>query len=631
MNPRVHSSSAGELSELIEQVDERLRAGRNIRIQLPDGGRLHIDRPLPFLCLYRMARREEWSGMERVAESQAAYLVSTDKHIEALRDLIAAIAKPMRERYGAFLVLELWEIPEAESGEILETRMLSPAFILAGHGEDMRLTPALDALEMSLSKLRIHATPSKVDRLGPDEEPNPGKPPMIGGPIEWDWLGLGIRPIYRSLHQGEYYPHVLVELAARLCPVIQRGLFGYVKKATAGPRPPSYLALGRKALVRAARQVDRRLDEVSRSFDFLLLCTPVNVESAWARFEDDGCEKPPHLLYRPLPFDPELTKRELHNLPIERVEDPVLSALFREKQKELDRQITMLIERGTYGFLLGSRQLFGEIPVETSHLAREILEKVQPECAREGETVDAKILAQEARREFAGYNPRWFKAGLALREDIASGLMTSQEQLLIAPSVRIPRRRVDALMQHEIGTHLVTFFNGRSQGLHLLCCGLPGYETLQEGLAVIAEYLVNGLTARRLRMLAARVLAVEALAADADFIEIFQMLHREHGFSEHGAYRITARVWRSGGFTKDMIYLDGLRRLLAYMSRKGNWDPLLCGRIGFRHIAMIEGLRQRGVLRRPPLLPRYLQREDCLPRLKRLSHGLSVFDLTQEG
>lgn len=59
--------------------------------------------------------------------------------------------------------------------------------------------------------------------------------------------------------------------------------------------------------------------------------------------------------YRPLRFDPPLLKRELFSIPIERVDDPALVALLREKQYELEQQLTILAERGTQRALLTSQ------------------------------------------------------------------------------------------------------------------------------------------------------------------------------------------------------------------------------------------------------------------------------------
>lgn len=83
-----------------------------------------------------------------------------------------------------------------------------------------------------------------------------------------------------------------------------------------------------------------------------------------------------------------------------------------------------------------------------------------------------------------------------------AGLMVSGNQLLIGGRTRIPRRRA-CLAQHEIGTHLITRYNGHHQPFRQLEVGLAGYDGLQEGLAVLAEYLVGGLSRLRIRILAA--------------------------------------------------------------------------------------------------------------------------------
>jgi len=87
---------------------------------------------------------------------------------------------------------------------------------------------------------------------------------------------------------------------------------------------------GRRALVKAVWEVDRRLAEVSDSFDYLLQVTPTNAESAWRAFQRSRFERAPLFRYRPLPIDPVVLKRRLYEAPVERTEDPTLFQLFRE-------------------------------------------------------------------------------------------------------------------------------------------------------------------------------------------------------------------------------------------------------------------------------------------------------------
>jgi uncharacterized protein (TIGR02421 family) len=177
---------------------------------------------------------------------------------------------------------------------------------------------------------------------------------------------------------------------------------------------------------------------------------------------------------------------------------------------------------------------------------------------------------------------------------------------------------VEALLAHEVGTHLVTYYNGRSQPFQQLYTGLAGYEELQEGLAVLSEYLVGGLSRSRMRQLAARVVAVRRLTEGASFVETFRILERDHGFTQQSAYTITMRVYRGGGLTKDVIYLRGLRSLLRHVSKNGDLEPLLVGKIAEEHIPIVRELQYRKVLRPAPIRPRYLQDSEALQKLEGL-------------
>ena len=119
-----------------------------------------------------------------------------------------------------------------------------------------------------------------------------------------------------------------------------------------------------------------------------------------------------------------------------------------------------------------------------------------------------------------------FRGDVELRDDLPAGLLVSGDRLLISPSTSMARSRVDALLSHEIGVHLLTYFNGSAQGLRLFRTGLAGYEGMQEGLAVFAEYLVGGMTVARLRLIAARVVACAAMLEGAAFDETFQHARR---------------------------------------------------------------------------------------------------------
>jgi uncharacterized protein (TIGR02421 family) len=180
-----------------------------------------------------------------------------------------------------------------------------------------------------------------------------------------------------------------------------------------------------------------------------------------------------------------------------------------------------------------------------------------------------------------------------------------------------------------VGTHVLTYANGARQPLQLLTVGLPGYEETQEGLAVLAEYLVGGLDPLRLRLLAARVIAVHHLLEGAGFLEIFEELHETLGFPPRTAWGITIRIARSGGLTKDVIYLRGISRVLDFVQERQDLTPLLVGKLSIEHVPLIEELLERGVLEPPWLRPRWLDLPEAPQRLSRVYDGISVTQLIE--
>jgi uncharacterized protein (TIGR02421 family) len=213
-----------------------------------------------------------------------------------------------------------------------------------------------------------------------------------------------------------------------------------------------------------------------------------------------------------------------------------------------------------------------------------------------------------------------------VREDI-SELMVSFGHLLIPEAAAIRADRVEALLHHEVGTHVVTYQNGARQPLKLLTIGLPGYDETQEGLAVLAEYLVGGLDPRRLRVLAARVVAIDQMLHGADFLEIFESLRSDHAIPARTAWSITIRVVVAGGSVKDAIYLRGVTRLLDLLAEGVNVDVLLVGKLAVDHIPLIQDLLDRKVLVEPWVRPRWLDVPGAQERLDGIRAGMSVTDL----
>lgn len=380
----------------------------------------------------------------------------------------------------------------------------------------------------------------------------------------------------------------------------------------------------------AVLRIDHALTEIERELEVLLNLTPVNAAQAWADFERSGFSTVPALQSRPLGFNPDLIRRRLYDLEIEAVEDAALANLFSDKRAEIARHITLLEDRDTSRFVHGSQQVYGEVAKPLVEDAVRLLDSI-PLRTADDERVTASAFAEAAERELDHYRRNFpgFDGKLEIRSDV-SDLMVSHGRFLIPAGAHFRRRRVAPLIQHEIGTHVVTYFNGAAQPLQLLAVGLPDYDETQEGLAVLAEFVTGGLDPQRMRLLAARVVAVRRVLDGAGFLEIFEELHERHSFGPRTAWGIAIRVARSGGFTKDVIYLRGISRVLEFLAERRSVEPLLLGKLALHHVPLIEELLEREVLKPAWLRPRWMTSPEAEERLQRVYDGMDVHDLVKE-
>lgn len=640
---------------IADAVCSRLAKNQRVRRRLPGGGRLRVDRQLPFLCLHRGCVGEDASANELVT-TQAAYLFAPDDetHHAGLCYLCSAISFAMREHYGMFLLIEIWAEEQAATPATDSLKIE----IVASDAQSIPST--INVLQESLESIAINGRTALVEIR--DVDPHgvlglccptnvSGRSKLAGDNASCCEIGLAVSPIYLDHDSGNLFPLVLQSLRRQMAVAIRKAIAEFTggdqthKKSVVD-------ALGPSSYVKAVGRIDQQLCDVSESYDFLLQLTPINSAEAWQGFKESGFETLPPLMYRHLPYHPNVLKRRLFAIEIERVEDPTLAYLFWEKQNEIDRQLTVLrdlhlpemtvSEHSTQSkVLLGSLQLYGAPENSLLELASEILKRFsrtnaeaseqddEDENPVSGRFVSAAPFTELARKEIDRYHQRMseFAATVEISAAIASGVMVSQDRLLISPDASIAECRVEALLHHEIGTHLLTYFNGRCQPLRQLYAGLSGYEELQEGLAVLAEYLVGGLTRTRLRTLAGRVLAVHWMVTGQKFAAVFRRLC-EAGFTHRQSFTTTLRVFRGGGLTKDLIYLRGLRDLLDYLAAGHDIEPLYVGKIGLPHVPYIQELRRRGFITAPRILPRFWDDTSARDRLE-ACRGKSVLGLLE--
>jgi len=628
---------------LIGEVLERLQKGKAVRRSLPGGGRLHIDRALPFLCVYREPMNDTVGQTSQLVVGEAAHLIApgTAELHPHLQELVAGISHIMVEKFGAFLLLEVWTAKDGQESRNDTRDVPGPTFRIVSPLLPVD-DPTVRQLEKALSNIPLRPPPLDVEV---QSEGSPAPPHLqellpcnLSQTHACSVVGIEVQPVYRQARTGTPYPVMFTALQRGLSQAIRQTAYHFAQLHTKHT-PTHYHALGRRTAVRAVQEADQALTEISRSVDFLLQVTPVNTEGARLQFMRDGAERDPEFDYRPLIVDVAALKRRLYDLPLERLEDPTIAHLLSACRIEMSRKLTMLGDRNTARFLYGSLSVYGGVSDPLHALAVQILEAIarggpweDEDDAAGGETiVNASGFAAMAEEELARYRQEYpgLGAKVHVRTDVA-GVLVSDGDLLIGAQFRATETRTRALLQHEIGTHVVTHSNGLAQPLSQLASGLAGYEETQEGLAVTSEYLAGALTPSRLRVLAARVIAVRALVHGASFVDCYRLLIGEYAFAPSTAFTICMRVYRSGGLTKDVIYLRGLQEFLAYLRAGGELEPLLLGKLALSDVPAIEELRWREYLKPPRLTPRFLTAPGAEAAMRRLRRGHSLVQLVTE-
>lgn len=618
----VSLTNAMDQHDLLEDIRSCLKAGKPLRRDIGKTGRLHIDRPLPFLCVHIAGGTQDLAARD-IVSANASYLIANT--LVEVAPLINTVGDVMQETFGAFMILDVGEMEH----DILladDSPYLPHFDVCVSASNQPEMHDTMEAFIKGVCDAEVLFRTPRITAPRPEDDP---QIKLHKAGIHFPCMNVRYAPIYRQPESGAVYPDLRERLIANMSDAGLQALAIYASR-TGALETATHRALGRKAFVDAVRRADRAIDDIASTFDFLLAVTPINAGQAFKDFEKSGYAKEPHFLYRPLAVDVEAQKRKLYSIAFEHLEDPVLYRLYREKQQETDLQLTMLQALNTHRFTDFSRALYGPVEDSLYALAEDVLANCTPaDGTDEVAMADCYEVAKNARAMIEAYqdvSPD-FSSRVDIRDDLPPGMMVTGSKLLVSRSTVMERRRIHALLSHEIGVHLLTYFNGSAQGLRLFRTGLSGYEGVQEGLAVLAEYLAGGMTRERLRLIAARVLACAAMLDGASFSETFHLMTKNHGLSAASAFNLTLRVYRGGGLSKDAIYLRGLAQVVAHLRNGGSLDPFWMGKIAAAHFPVMQELAQRGLLRSPDIFPAFLADDSAQKRLDDIRNGLPISDM----
>lgn len=417
-------------------------------------------------------------------------------------------------------------------------------------------------------------------------------------------LPTEVKKVFMDENSGDLYPLVLAELQEAFKQSLLKNALLFSKSHTKKAHSKRSRLLS-STIEPAVMKLDRKLYQLARGIETLLYINPKNLLGEKKRFFARNHNYTPDFTYRQLDINPFEFREQLYRLPIDEISDVTIQQFYRDVIDSFATKIDLIASVGSEKFLYNSLRYYGEPNASDIQTAKFLL------FAKPYERSDERIIkADEIKEAFLeaidGYG---IKCKVEVTDKIIASAMVNNVKKIIQinKSTAMNTKELRGLIQHELGVHMVTTVNSEHQKLKVFKLGLPGNTSTQEGLAILSEYLSGNLELPRLQTLALRVLAVEMMVKNYDFSRTFKTLMTDYNLGREEAFKITARVYRGGGYTKDFLYLRGLKDALK-LYKERDLTTLFVGKTSFEYHDTINELSERKIVSKPVHLPGFLQK-----------------------
>lgn len=346
----------------------------------------------------------------------------------------------------------------------------------------------------------------------------------------------------------------------------------------------------------AVLDVDRKLNDLVKRIELLSYVNPINIIQEKKHFFASKYSINPHFNYRKIDFNPYRLQQELFSLDLGSIKDDQTRSFYQDVIYDYSGLINCIdtIGKGSR-FYYNSLKSFGTPTDKDVANAKFILHF-------EDEPYDQEMFpvfnTQEATEYFQAFNKQYgFKYRIKYSTKISAAAMVQNntQTLILQKNHRFSANQLKVLANHEIGVHMVTTFNGMEQPLKIFHNGFPKNVETQEGLAVFSEYMSGCLTLYRLKELSYRVIAADSLRKGFDFRATFDQLANRYKLNRDEAFGITLRAHRGGGYTKDHLYLTGLKKIYNAYKKGEDLNVLMTGKVSLEYAAMVEAWQKKGM------------------------------------
>lgn len=411
-------------------------------------------------------------------------------------------------------------------------------------------------------------------------------------------LATEIKKVYCNELTGDDYPNIIKDLQQQLKTRILNNANFFSQNNTNWEYTMKSKLLD-KTMDSSILNVDTELSQLLKNFELLAYINPNNNTQEKKRFFKNNCSELPKFKYSPIRINPFELKQELSNLRVQDISDVSIRHMYESVINSYFDKIDLLSSLDTPKFLYNSLRYFGrpsKTDIQNAHYFLHLPEVPGEPKRSPSLGVDEAMVSFKEGLESYGFESKIEKSNRVIAQVM---VLNAKKTILFNPNAKFSRGQINALVEHEIGVHMVTTMNSNMQELRLFNLGLPMNTETQEGLAILAEYLSGNISMKRLKKLAFRVIVADMMCNGADFIECYNFLVNDHGLDQDDAFSVVTRIFRGGGFTKDYLYLSGFVSILRFWQNGNDLSPLLVGKTSLEFYNTITEMIQREMIKKP--------------------------------
>ncbi len=350
--------------------------------------------------------------------------------------------------------------------------------------------------------------------------------------------------------------------------------------------------------------IDKKIFEIDNQIKLLNHLRPINLTEERERFLKNPIASP-KFIYRNPSIDFSQIRKELNKIPRE-VDHPLLH-IYLKKINEIELKINLLESINSVDFGYFSEALYGK---SDRHIYKEAMDYISNHRITEDRSENIELKSVIKTLEHFLKEKKLSHWKIKIIDDSPTSIQVNKENcILISKNAKFTKNRLQAVITHEIETHIYRLENARMQKYRIFERGTSDYLATEEGLAIYNQQQLNlSLGIKEIQF------AISAIAIyfgkKMTFCELFHYLKNTYHLDDERSFRTCVKVKRGlidttikTAFTKDLVYFQGLKDIKTFLSNNHSIKQLYVGKISIKDIDTLDNID----LKEAKFLPSHLK------------------------